>query len=569
MEVNGHPILFDPAEIMEVMSREDVIGYDSETTGISPWRSNIALMQFYGRNSGVVGLCRVVDGHIPDPIPSLFGLGKTLVVHNGVSFDIPFLSTHHVDFRGTRWFDTLVGETVVVGSNRRNVSVSLRNTAKRRLGKTISKDQQKSSWASPVLTPAQIEYAAKDVIDLPDLMQSHIERAEQTGQTTALNMEMDLVPIFAQMTINGIPLNPAVARRYASEQEELAEEKRKLILDALGNINLNSPIQIKKALAKVGIVVPSTRVEVLEDLIRDGIDNYEMLEYIVDYRHAIKRVSMFSDEWIAEHITNGIVHPKWWQCGTDTGRTSCTEPNIMQIPKDGRWIFGNKAGYLMVACDYSQIELRVVAHIARDENLKRALRGTDIHKFNASQSLGIPEDQVTPSQRIAAKGISFLLVFGGGWKTLYSYARRNGSDITPKDAMRMYDGFFENYPGIGNLIDKARMMARSSQPVVTIRLPNGLRRNLVGTTKKSTTIVNTAVQGTAAVGFKYGLLEMDKAGLTKYLSAVVHDEAVSCVPEAEAVDYGRTMQECMVRGMERVVPNIKVGEPAIGAEWKK
>lgn len=568
MDIDGHPILFDPVEIAEAMSRETIIGYDSETTGFSPWRSNIALMQFHGQDSGVVGLCRVIDGHIPDPIKDLFTQGKTFIVHNGVGFDIPFLHTHGVNFHGSNWFDTLVGETVVVGSNRRNISVSLRNTAKRRLGKTIDKSQQKSSWANPVLTPAQIEYAAGDVISLPDLRLSHIDKAEQTGQTNALNMEMELVPIFAQMTVNGLPLNPAIARRYAQEQEELALEKQKKIYEVLGNINLRSPDQIKKALAKVGVVVPSTRVEVLEDLIHDGVDFSEYLEYIVDFRHATKRASMFSDEWIAEHITNGIVHPKWWQCGTDTGRSSCSEPNLQQIPKDGRWIIGNKDGYKIVSCDYSQIELRVVAFIARDENLKQALNEKDIHIFNASRSLGIPQEKVTPSQRTAAKGISFLLVFGGGWKTLYGYARRNGSDITPKEAMQMYDGFFESYPGISNLIDKARRMAASSQPIISIRMPNGLRRNLVGATKKSTTIVNTAVQGTAAVGFKYGLLEMDKQGLTKYLGAVVHDEAVACVPDAEVEDYKKTMEECMIRGMERILPNIKV-EPKVGEGWQK
>jgi DNA polymerase I-like protein with 3'-5' exonuclease and polymerase domains len=163
--------------------------------------------------------------------------------------------------------------------------------------------------------------------------------------------------------------------------------------------------------------------------------------------------------------------------------------------------------------------------------------------------------------------MTFLLIFGGGVQRFYEYVKMSGSNISFDQASDIVYRFFTTFEGLRNIRSRAEKLAMKTGPVF-IRLPNGCRRILVGYNKKSTTILNTMVQGTAAVGIKYGILEAGRRGLDKYLGGQVHDELVAAVPNREAKNYGKELEEAMIVGMNKVIDTtVRVGIK-IGDVWQ-
>lgn len=566
MQVRNIPVITDPAEISRRLEHDTVIAYDCETTGLSPYRDKIALMQFYGEDTGTLGVVQIKDGRIPNEVKQIFRPGPTFIAHNGVNFDLQFLQSHGVDWGQCQWYDTLVGETVVVVGNKRSVRVNLKDSARRRLDVEVDKSMD-HSWNTDQLTDRQVEYAATDVLLLPPLRRAQLDSAAETKQLQALQMEMEVMPVFAKMTYNGMPIRPDVLRSYVSEERVKATQLQGEISQALGSINLNSPKQVKDAfLSQLNINLPSTAAAYLADYAQLGAKGSDVCATLVEYRHANQRVKMYSDEWISEHIVNDRAHPRFWQCGTDTGRVSCADPNLQQVPRDGRRVFGNVDGLTMVACDYSQIEVRIAAWVAKDLAMIEMLKSEDIHTAVAASMFNKPASEVTKDERKISKACSFTLLFGGGVNKLHDYARLNGSDVTLQYMKEVVAKFFITFKGIYAMKQRAIKMA--NQPgAVTIRMPNGFRRVLIGQDKTLTRILNTSVQGSAAVGLKYALIEADRRGLSQYLCATVHDEIVAAVPDAVADDYKHELSESMIAGMHKFMDTTVVVEAKVDKHW--
>lgn len=561
--IDGHRVIWDAAEAAALLEHDTLIAYDSETTGLSPWTSNLALMQFYGDDSGTLALIRTPHGAVPAPIRALLESGKNFIVHNGSNFDLLFLGTHGVDWKKSHWHDTLVAETLITTTGRRNVSVSLRASVKRRLGYEIDKDMEHTSWErlDSDYTYRQVEYASKDVLSLPALYRSQWEKAESTGQTDALKMEMECMPIFTQMVFNGLPMLAEQVTMFAEDQGAIAAEKQLDLIPLLGNINYGSHVQLKKALGVMGMNIESTQEDWLLEYMSecDNEEHIKTLNTLLELKHALKRSTMYDREWIEKYIVDDWVHPRFWQCSADTTRVTSSDPNLQQIPKDGRRMIGNLPGYKIVAADYSQIEVRIAAHVARDAELLKTLDEEDVHSAVAAGIFDVPISKVTKDMRKLAKASTFTLLFGGSANRLYSYAQSQGSNIDKAQAFSIRRKFFERFVGLENLIFKARRMADMQRPI-TIKLPNGAIRTLVGPDKTATRILNTSVQGSAAVGLKYGLLEADRRGLSKYLGTTVHDENVAAVPDAEAEDFAHELESAMVEGMHKVLPHTVLAE---------
>jgi len=325
----------------------------------------------------------------------------------------------------------------------------------------------------------------------------------------------------------------------------------------LGDINFNSPVQLKKACAAVG--VPLSRIqkaETLQELFTygDGITK-EIADLILGYRGPAQRLKMYSPSWQAKYITDGIVHPRFWSAGTDTLRTSSSDPNIQQVPADGRRVFGGVDGHRIVWCDYSQIEVRIAAEIARDTALIKSLKYDDVHTAIAAQVFGIDFKRVTPTQRRASKAMTFLLLFGGGASKLYQYIHGQGSNVTMEDVNKMFNDFFSSFAGLAAMRKRAYATAKN-RGVVSLQLPNGAKRVLVGMKKSPPVILNTLVQGTAAIGMKRALQLCYDRGLTKYIGATVHDEIVATVPLNEVVEFKRELSEAMIDGMVDIMPEM-------------
>jgi DNA polymerase-1 len=224
-------------------------------------------------------------------------------------------------------------------------------------------------------------------------------------------------------------------------------------------------------------------------------------------------------------------------------------------------------GYKIVSADYSQIEVRIAAFYANDEVLVQALEKEDVHTAIAAEVFGVPENSVTKEQRKHAKALTFTLLFGGGAGTLYQHSRMTGGSISEADARTMSSKFFGRFDGLRKMRDKAYKMADKDGPAI-IRLPNGTRRILVGYNKRHTTILNSLVQGSAAVGLKYGLLEAHKQGLSKWIGGTVHDEIIAAVPNKEAKTFAKELEQAMVTGMQNVIDTTVRVESKIGSVWQ-
>lgn len=547
-----------PPEMVEHFMAADTLFVDTETTAFHPWRGGeIALLQVHDRASGDTFLGRVVE-HEPAPkwVHELFSKGKLMVGHNLGNFDLHFLAAWGLPWQKTRYFDTLVAESLVSTSGRSDVSKSMRASVKRRTGVEVDKDIEHGNWRTGELSPRQVEYAAIDVVALPALMDEQVQTAANQGAAESLQMEMDVLPVFAQMTINGLPINQKNLDKYMKVQAIRAKEAEVLLRQRLGAVNLNSPVKVRKALSEIGIALDSTAKPVLMDVIAFDPDapNAELLQALLDYRAPSKRTSMYgSKEWQWEHIQpDDRVHARFWQVGADTTRVSSSDPNLQQVPKDGRWIFGNIPGNKYVSVDYSQIEVRIAAELANDAALIQAVDEEDVHTAIAAQMFQVAPADVDKRQRKLAKAAVFTLLFGGSAKRLYEYARQSGSHITYEEAEDIFYRFFRAFQGLLQMRKTAYGMSKNRR-VSVITLPLGARRVLAGAKNSGPVILNTPVQGTAAVGMKLGLIEAGRRGLDRYLGAVVHDEAVSCVPRREAEEYGRELQECLEAGMRKIL----------------
>lgn len=578
---SGRSIIRTFEEAVRAFDCEDVIALDLETTGFSPWLTQTAVIGLHGpRSDQVVALHYPRGVRVPQKVLDWLASFPLIVTHNGAQFDILFMANAGMPWDRTTWYDTLIGEQSVIAAGRRNMGVSLKKTAKRRLGKEVDKDIDHSGWGNPFLDQNQIDYVAGDLVHLVDIMRKQRERAsESSDMMRALDFEMELLPIVVQMELNGLPIGMAELKAYMKTIEPRIVAVTVQLHKILGNdVKLTSVPQLKKALQRIfGLnAFPDTKAERFQMYKLAGGHIGEVSELMLEFRNADQRRKMFRDEWVQEfvvpHFDYHAVHGKFWQVGTDTGRFSSSQPNLQQVPRDARHVYGHRPGWMMGKTDYSQIEVRVAAALAGDMKMIEAINsGLDVHTFVASEAFGIPMELVDKLQRKAAKAMNFLLLFGGGLEGLFGYASAEGSTVTHDEMEQAYNRYFERFPGINAMRNSAIRKANSGRPFTFI-YPSGLKRVIAGGDLKHTTILNNVVQGTAAFGLKRGMLEMKKAGVAKYLAAVVHDETVTIAPANEIAEVVLEVERCMVTGMEWALadtPSMIIGaESSWGPTWK-
>ena len=560
-------------EALPLMHQAKLIGLDIETTGLSPWRDRIAIVQLFADELALATIVQLRGGGLPPALRDLFkDPDRTFILHNGVGFDILFLSAYGVSPFTCKWYDTLVGETVINTSGRRDVRVSLAASLQRRLGESVDKTIDHGAWEAAELNESQLTYALRDVTRLPALMRAQVAKADETGQRAGLDFEMALVPIVAAMTSNGMPFDPVAYDRIYSEQLVKVQDAATRIARDLQGINVNSHKQVMRVFAEEGIDVPNTKAETLEDLILMGGRAGELAQIILDARAPLKRTGMYDKDWVAQYVHwDNRVRARYWQVGTDTGRFSSSNPNLQQIPVDMRAMFGGHEGKTIVSVDYGQIEVRVAAQLSGDPTMRAILNNAhqDPHTLFASQIFGVPYEQVTKEQRSLSKAMNFTLLFGGGEETLILYARRGGSALSG-DAMRsVVRRYFETFTETSRMRDRAETIARTRRYVV-VSLPTGLRRLIAGRQLTSTRLLNTSVQGTAAAGIKYALMEIHAQGLTPYLCCQIHDEVVFEFPTELVAELLPRAERAMITGMQRVIPDIQVTvESKAATHWSK
>jgi DNA polymerase-1 len=320
----------------------------------------------------------------------------------------------------------------------------------------------------------------------------------------------------------------------------------------------DSPEQIKAAFAGIGITLDRTDDEHLAAL------NHPLAETLRNYRRAQKRSTTYGREWLKHVADDGRVYASWRQLGADSGRMSCKEPNLQNLPRDPRYrqCFVAPPGRVLVKADYSQVELRIAAKIANEERMVEAYRrGDDLHALTARMILGKAE--VSKADRQLAKAVNFGLLYGMGARGFRSYARTQyGVELTGQQSQEYRAAFFKAYPGL------ARWHRTIPKPAVATRTLTGRRRLHV---ERFTEKLNTPVQGTGADGLKVALALLwerraEAPGAVPVL--VVHDEiVVECAAEQAGV-VAAWLRRALVDGMAPLLDPVPVEvEVQVARTW--
>lgn len=404
-----------------------------------------------------------------------------------------------------------------------------------------------------------------------------LEKLEGNQQVSLLfDMELPLANVLAKMEITGIKVQKETLQTMQAENEVLIEQLTKEIYELAGQeFNINSPKQLGTILFEdMGLPLEytkktktgySTAVDVLERLAPIA----PVVSKILDYRQITKLQSTYVIGLQDAILEDGKIHTRYVQDLTQTGRLSSTDPNLQNIPvrlEQGRLIrkafVPSLEDSVLLASDYSQIELRVLAHISQDEHLIEAFkRGDDIHTSTAMRVFGIENaEDVTANDRRNAKAVNFGVVYG-----ISDFGLSNNLGISRKEAKEYIDTYFERFPGIKNYMETIVREARDKGYVETIykrrrELPEINSRNFNVRNFAERTAINSPIQGSAADILKVAMINLDKAieeaGLLTRMLLQVHDEIVLEVPKAELETVKALVKETMESAIALSVPLI-------------
>jgi DNA polymerase-1 len=412
------------------------------------------------------------------------------------------------------------------------------------------------------------------------------EEVKQAGLSKLYEqIDLPLVPVLARMEQAGVKIDTAALAQMSTELEREISVKAREIYEAAGmEFNIGSPRQLGDVLFnKMNLAKPvkygkgrviSTAVDVLETLAED----HPIARMVLDYRQLTKLKSTYVDTLPALiNRSTGRLHTTFGQTGTATGRLSSANPNLQNIPirtELGRGIraaFIAEPGCVLLTADYSQIELRLLAHFSRDPLLVEAYRrDDDVHTLTASQVFGVPPLMVTPEHRRAAKVVNFGIVYG-----LSPFGLSQNLGIEPAEARQFIANYFEKYKGVRAFIDQTLDEARRELKVKTLHgrirpIPDINSKNANQRGFAERTAVNTPLQGTAADLIKIAMIGIDatlkERGLKSRMTLQVHDELVFEVPEKEVDTMQSLVREHMEKAHTLTVPLLV--EMGLGPNWR-
>jgi DNA polymerase I len=434
-------------------------------------------------------------------------------------------------------------------------------------------------------TAAACEYSAEDA-DITFRLYLYLkDRLEKEPQLQELfkRVEMALVPVLAEMEYNGVSLDTRVLRKMSGEISETLKSVIEQIYEQAGAVfNIDSPKQLGEVLfdrlgltpVRVSKTGRSTDAAVLEQL----AGQHPMIELVLQYRALSKLRNTYVDKLgTLINPRTGRVHASFNQTVTATGRLSSSDPNLQNIPirtelgskVRSAFVPGGKDGCILSA-DYSQIELRLLAHFSKDEALRAAFAADrDIHRFVASQIFGVPEQEVTSEMRSRSKAVNFGIIYGQG---PFGLSRSVG--ISQTEAKKFIDDYFARYSSIRQFLDLCIARAKQTGYAETIlhrrrRIQNLNSRNGNKRSQAERLAVNTVIQGSAADLIKLAMIaiqrKIDAERLPVLMTLQVHDELVFELPAAEAEKHAAWIREQMAGAIKLDVP-LKV-DIAVGPNW--
>ncbi len=584
-------------EWIERLKKAPFFAFDTETDSLDNVSANLVGLSF-ATEPGVACYIPVAHDYIDAPdqlsrervlelLKPLLEDEKALKVGQNLKYDRGIVGNYGIELRGIA-FDTMLESYILDSVAGRHDMDSL---ADRWLKHKTITFEEIAGKGKKQLTFNQIDleqagrYAAEDAdvtLQLHLKMWPKLEKSE--GPLNVFNnIEMPLVPVLSRIERNGVKIDPAILHTHSEQlTKRLAELELKAHEIAGEPFNLSSPKQLQtilfekqgiKPLKKTPGGAPSTSEEVLEELALD----YPLPKVILEHRGLAKLKSTYTDKLpLMINPKTGRVHTSYHQAVAATGRLSSTEPNLQNIPvrnEEGRRIrqaFIAPDDYVIVSADYSQIELRIMAHLSRDKGLLTAFaEGKDIHRATAAEVFGLPLESVTGEQRRSAKAINFGLIYG-----MSAFGLSRQLNIPRKESQKYMDLYFERYPGVLDYMERTRAQAKEKGYVETLDgrrlyLPDINSSNAARRAGAERAAINAPMQGTAADIIKRAMIAVD-AWLQKDKPRVkmimqVHDELVFEVHKDDVEAVTKKVHELMEGSMKLDVPLlVEVGS---GANW--
>lgn len=571
--------------------------FDTETTGLNYMTAEIVGVSF-SLEAGEAAYVPLMHDYMGAPeqldreqvleaLKPLLENPDVRKIGQNLKYDMNILANHGITLDGIAE-DTMLQSYVLnsVGSRHDMDSLALRHLNRKTTSFTdIAGKGVKQLTFNAIDIASGGHYACEDA-DITLLLHRALRpqlEAEPALDSVYRHIEMPLVPVLARMERRGARVDADLLRRQSQElAEKMAKIENAAFEEAGEAFNLGSPKQLQILLyEKLGLPVikktpkgaPSTAEPVLAELALD----HALPRLILDYRSLSKLKSTYTDR-LPELINRrtGRIHTSYHQAVTATGRLSSSDPNLQNIPirtEEGRRIrqaFIATEGYKLVAADYSQIELRIMAHLSGDEGLLNAFaNGEDIHKATAAEVFGVPREAVNNDQRRSAKAINFGLIYG---MSAWGLARQLG--IGRDTAQAYVDRYFERYPGVLDYMDRTRKLAHEQGYVETLfgrrlYLPDINNRNRGLQQAAERTAINAPMQGSAADIIKRAMIAVEdwlqQSNADAQMIMQVHDELILEVREADLEKIVGGLEQRMSAAANLDVPLLV--ETGVGENW--
>lgn len=598
MKVNVVDSAASLAALSETLSKASVISFDTETTSTDEMTASL------------VGISLAVKAGEGYYIPVGHNTGKQLPLEKVITAlrgpmtdaRIPKIG-HHLKYdfimlarNGLRaeplGFDTMVAEWVIDPSSRH---LGLKNMSEVRLGESMTHIEELIGTGKNQLSMAEVgiaeaaPYAAADAettLRLRPILEKELKRVPKLWDLF-VNIEMPLIPVLADMEMAGIALDKNFFAQFSKELSDRIAKLEVQVHEAVGKpFNLNSTQQLSEVLFGVLKLSPpdrgrktasghySTAAGVLDEL----SGQHPVVDMILEYRELTKLKSTYVDALPLQiHPEDGRVHTSFSQTTAVTGRLSSSDPNLQNIPTRtdlGRRVrrgFLAGPGNVLVSLDYSQIELRIVAHMAGDQAMLNAFRaGQDIHATTAAAIYGVPLEKVTKEMRRHSKAINFGLIYG-----MSAFGLTRTTELTLAESQDFVEAYFKQFPGVKKYLDGIRKEATQNGYVETML---GRRRyfpNLKGSVnqvvraREEREAINAPIQGTAADIMKIAMIKIPpalaKAGLHGKMLLQVHDELVVECPRSELNELVRVVRNIMENAFKLDIPLTT--EARWGTNW--
>ncbi|RAW97463.1 MULTISPECIES: DNA polymerase I [unclassified Photorhabdus] len=586
-------------EWIEKLKKAPVFAFDTETDSLDTLTANLVGVSF-AISAGDAAYLPLGHDYLGAPeqldrevvlaaLKPLLEDSNLLKIGQNIKFDRGVLARYGIELQGIA-YDTMLESYVlnsVAGMGRHDMD----SLAERHLNHKTTTFEEIAGKGKNQLTFNQVPveqaamYAAEDAdvtLLLHQVMWPQLEKAP-TLEKVFLNTEMPLVMVLSRMERTGVLIDANILAEHSKEITARLDELEKEAHELAGEVfNLASPKQLQTILfEKLQLPVvkktpngaPSTNEEVLEEL----ADTHALPKVILEHRGLAKLKSTYTDKLPQMvHPLTKRVHTSYHQAVTATGRLSSRDPNLQNIPvrnEEGRRIrqaFVAPESYRIMAADYSQIELRIMAHLSQDQGLLKAFaEGQDIHRATAAEVFGLPLEQVTSEQRRSAKAINFGLIYG---MSAFGLSRQLG--IPRGEAQRYMDLYFERYPGVLAYMERTRKQAEEQGYVETLDgrrlyLSDIKSRNAMRRKAAEREAINAPMQGTAADIIKKAMIAVDDWIVSEEpkvrMIMQVHDELVFEVHESQLEYAEQKIRELMEKSMVFDVP-LKV-DVGIGDNW--